>query len=86
MYAIRVEKFVDTTSSGHVRVKRISLFNRIFALFSQKEDASVLGAALRSDVMMNMYFGDIKKSKTIDSISKSLILRILLNRYISFLH
>lgn len=70
MYTIRVEKFVDTTSSGHVRVKRISLFNRIFALFSQKEDASVLGAALRSDVMMNMYFGDIKKSKTIDSISK----------------
>ena len=70
MYAIRLEKYVDTASSGHARVKRMAVLGKFFATFSQSEDTSLLGAALRSDLLMNLYFGDNKKSKSIDSISK----------------
>ena len=70
MYAIRLEKYVDTASSGHARVKRMVVLGKFFATFSQSEDTSLLGAALRSDLLMNLYFGDNKKSKSIDSISK----------------
>lgn len=70
MFAIRLEKCVETSGAGHTKVKSFSAFGRFFACFDQKEDASVLCSALRSDILMKLYFGNPKSAKKTDSISK----------------
>lgn len=70
MYAIRVEKYMTTSSAGHVKVRRNSLFGKKYCVISQQENLSMLAAALRSDIFMKIYFDDVKEAKKQKSISK----------------
>jgi len=70
MYAIRAEKYMATSSSGHAKVWRNSLFDRKYCVISQQENLSMLASALRSDIFMKIYFDDAKEAKKQKSISK----------------
>lgn len=70
MYAIRVEKYMTTSSAGHAKVWRHSLFNRKYCVISQRQNLSMLASALRSDIFMKIYFDNVKEVKKQNSISK----------------
>lgn len=69
MYAIRVEKYMQSASAGHSKMKRINWFGGVACVISHKNDISMLGAGLNSDFFMSVYFGG-KKGKENKSISK----------------
>ena len=56
MLAIRVEKYVESASAGHIKVRRWEFFNRQFNVLFQKKDISMLAAALTSKYFMSLYF------------------------------
>ena len=70
MYAIRVEKYMTTSSAGHAKVWRHSLFDRKYCVISQRQNLSMLASALRSDIFMKIYFDNVKEVKKQNSISK----------------
>ena len=70
MYAIRVEKYMTTSSAGHAKVWRDSLFDRKYCVISQRQNLSMLASALRSDIFMKIYFDNVKEVKKQNSISK----------------
>ncbi len=70
MYAIRAEKYMTTSSSGHAKVWQNSLLDRKYCVISQQENLSMLASALRSDIFMKIYFDDVKEAKKQKSISK----------------
>lgn len=69
MYAIRLEKYMQSASAGHNKVKKISLLSACVCIIAHKKDISMLAAALNSDFFMSIFFG-CKKITTNKSISK----------------
>lgn len=69
MYAIRVEKYMQSASAGHSKVKKVDFFNKSICVLSHKKDIAMLGAALSSDFFMRVFF-DNKSSKINKSVSK----------------
>ncbi len=69
MYAIRVEKYMQSASAGHSKVKKVDFFNKSICVLSHKKDIAMLGAALSSDFFMRVFF-DNKSTKCNKSISK----------------
>ncbi len=69
MYAIRVEKYMQSASAGHSKVKKVDLFDKEICIISHKKDIAMLAAALNSEFFMRVFFGD-KKNKSNKSISK----------------
>ena len=69
MYAIRVEKYMQSASAGHSKVKKVDLFDKELCIISHKKDIAMLAAALNSDFFMRVFFSD-KKNKSNKSISK----------------
>lgn len=69
MYAIRVEKYMQSASAGHSKVKKVDFFNKSICVLSHKKDIAMLGAALSSDFFMRVFF-DNKSIKSNKSISK----------------
>lgn len=61
MFAIRLEKYMSSASSGHIKVKRGGIFQRKIFVFSQKEDISMLAVALSSPYFMNLIFNEKRK-------------------------
>lgn len=70
IFAVRVDKYMHSASSGHMDVKKLSIFNRRVRVISQKEDISMLAAALGSRYFMQLFFKD-NSNKKIGSISKN---------------
>lgn len=70
MYAIRVEKCMQTSSFNQSKVKSLSLPSRKFCLISTKNDISSLVLALRHSFFMKMLFGDKKQANLYKTISK----------------
>lgn len=56
MLAIRVEKYINSASSGHIKIKRVNIFDRQFNVVFQKNDISMLAEALSSKLLMNLCF------------------------------
>ena len=85
MYAIRVEKYMQSASAGHSKVKKVDLFDKELCIISHKKDIAMLAAALNSEFFMRDYakqcFSVIKKINQTKVFQKLLILRIVLNRY-----
>lgn len=69
LFAIRLEKYMSSASSGHIKVKRGGLIQRKVFVFSQKEDISMLAVALSSPYFMNLIFNEKRKNSG-KSISK----------------
>lgn len=80
MYAIRVEKYMQSASAGHSKVKKVDLFDKELCIISHKKDIAMLAAALNSEFFMRVFFSD-KKTNLTKVFQKLLILRIVLNRY-----
>ena len=70
MYAIRAEKYIETSSQSACKVQRKSLFGRKYCIISKQENLSMLASALNSDVFMKIYFDDAKNAKKYKSMSK----------------
>ncbi len=72
MYTIRVDKYMQSASSGHISVRRGSVFSRTICVINQKRDISMLAAALNSRQFMNLYFApnERKSKRNGKSISK----------------
>lgn len=70
MYAIRAEKYMDSSSSGHVKVTSVNVLGNKFCVIRHKQDMSMLAASLRNDIFMKVYFDNEKASKNRSSISK----------------
>lgn len=69
LFAIRLEKYMSSASSGHIKVKRGAFFSKRIFVFSQKEDISMLATALSSPYFMNLIFNKMRKNNS-KSISK----------------
>jgi len=73
MYTIRLDKYMNSASAGHMMIKRMDLFGRRVCITNQKKDISMLATALASKHFMNLYFANnnkkrYKKSKSIANI------------------
>ncbi|HCH92539.1 MAG TPA: hypothetical protein DE061_02485, partial [Clostridiales bacterium] len=55
MYAIRVEKYMQSASAGHSKVKKADFFDKAICILSHKKDIAMLGAALSSDFFMRVF-------------------------------
>lgn len=67
MYSIRVEKYMQSASAGHSKVKKVDFFDKSICILSHKKDIAMLGAALSSDFFMRVFF-DKKSTKENKSI------------------
>ncbi|MDE6059932.1 MAG: hypothetical protein K2G31_00440, partial [Clostridia bacterium] len=56
MYVIRLEKYMQSASAGHIALSRFNLFSRTFCFIRQKRDMTMLAASLSSSHFMNLYF------------------------------
>ncbi len=74
LYTVRLEKYMQSASAGHIRVKRLNLFSHIICLINHKRDITMLATALSSKHFMNLYFTPNNNSsrKLGKSISKML--------------
>ena len=74
MYVIRLEKYMQSASAGHIALSRINLFSRTFCFIRQKRDMTMLASALSSSHFMNLYFAPnrVKRGGNGKSISKML--------------
>lgn len=72
MYVIRLEKYMQSASAGHISVKRMGLFSHTVCVIRQKRDMTMLAIALGSRHFMNLYFSPNEKKKNGKSISKML--------------
>lgn len=74
LYTVRLEKYMQSASAGHIRVKRSNLFSRIICIINHKRDITMLATALSSKHFMNLYFAPSNntKRKLSKSISKML--------------
>ena len=70
LFAIRLDKYMKSASSGHMRIKRVGAFNSSLCLIRQKKDIAMLGAALSSHFYMKLYFEPEKRGIKRKSISK----------------
>lgn len=70
MYAVRAEKYMRTSSAGHIDTAQKTLFGTRFCLVKQKENLSMLAVALKSDAFMKLYFDDKNNAKSINTITK----------------
>ena len=70
MYTIRLDKYMQSASAGHISVRRTKFLSRTLCVINQKRDISMLAAALGSAHFMNLYFAD--KGKNIAKGSKSI--------------
>lgn len=62
MYAIRLDKYIKTSTRVHTSVKRISVLNTSICILSRKKDISMLSAGLTSDFFMSTFFGKNKSN------------------------
>ncbi|MDE5601867.1 MAG: hypothetical protein K2J16_05160, partial [Clostridia bacterium] len=74
MYVIRLEKYMQSASAGHIALSRINMFSRTFCFIRQKRDMTMLAVALSSSHFMNLYFAPnrVKSGRNGKSISKML--------------
>ncbi len=72
LLAVRVDKYMQTASSGHMALKRFKLAGRNFTVLSQRRDISMLGTALSSNYFMDIYFRPVNRRFTNRSITKIL--------------
>ena len=74
LYTVRLEKYMQSASAGHIRVKRANLLSRIICVINHKRDITMLATALSSKHFMNLYFApnNNTKRKLNKSISKIL--------------
>lgn len=56
LFAIRVDKYMHSASSGHMAIKRFKIGGNNFCMIRQKRNISLLGAALSSHYFMDVYF------------------------------
>lgn len=70
LYAMRLEKYMQSASAGHIRVKRANVLSHIVCFINHKRDITMLATALGSKHFMNLYFEDNSKSKR--KLSKSI--------------
>lgn len=70
LFAIRLDKYMKSASSGHMRIKRVGAFNSSLCLIRQKKDIAMLGAALSSHFYMKLYFEPEKRGIKRKSITK----------------
>lgn len=73
MYTIRLEKYMQSASAGHIALKRINVLSRTVCLIKQKRDIAMLATALSSRHFMNLYFAPNKIARGINekSITKT---------------
>lgn len=69
MYAIRLDKYIKTSTRVHTTVKRIDVFNTFICILSRRKDISMLSAGLTSNFFMSTFFGN-KKRKIKSSVTK----------------
>ncbi len=72
LLAVRVDKYMNTASSGHMALKRFKMAGRCYACTSQYEDMTMLGAALSSHYFMDLYFRPAGRKFSNRSITKIL--------------
>ncbi len=70
MYAVRAEKYMQTSSAGHIDTSQKTFFGTRFCLVKQKENLSMLAVALKSDAFMKLYFDDKNNAKKFNTITK----------------
>lgn len=72
LFAIRLDKYMHSASSGHMALKRFSLGGSNVSVVRQKRDITMLGTALSSHYFMDIYFRPIGKRFLNKSITKIL--------------
>ncbi len=70
MYAIRVEKYMQSASAGHIAVARGDFLGKRFSIIKCKKDISLIGLGLKSDFLMRALFSQNKNAKKKNTISK----------------
>jgi len=63
LYVIRLEKYMQSASAGHLSVNKLDFLGRRLCVINQKSNLSMLGAALSSHSLMTLFFADKVKNK-----------------------
>ena len=71
LFSIRVDNYMKTANSGHIRVVRSNLFNRHISVIYGKKDVSMLALAFSSPAMMTLIFGGGKQQKSQNTITQN---------------
>ena len=70
LYTVRLEKYMQSASAGHIRIRRANIFSRTLCIVNHKRDITMLATALSSKHFMNLYFAPSNNTKR--KLSKSI--------------